>query len=383
MMGRKVRLKKDEDGYALLLVLILLILVGLIIGPFLLLMTTSLMSSQRHEEWMHGFYAADAGIETGVYKILHTDPNLPDVGATYTYILEDEGGQALEINGSTVEVELYGEQEETYRITATSTDNSDGKSTTIESYASLPADASFLGLFDNAITSNGDVTIQPGTEIDGDVQYGGELDNRGEIDGEITQATEDWPTAEQLSAFYWEDVKDLEPFASNTIDLKTYDDDIGPLYRNGSLTIKSTASDPRTATLGGTVYVTGDVTIGQSGKDFTMELNGQTIYAEGNIALQPKCTISGSGAIIAVAEGDVDFQPNLLSGEDDFIFILSVEGTVTMKPGGSFYGAMAGIVEVEIQPNCTLEWRSLAEGEELNFLTEIIGELEIHTYTIE
>ena len=90
-MGKKVKLRKDEGGYAFALVLILLILIGLIIGPLLVLMTTTLMSSYYHEEWMLGFYAADAGIEDAAYKIRHSDPNLPPTAGdpSYEYTIAD------------------------------------------------------------------------------------------------------------------------------------------------------------------------------------------------------------------------------------------------------------------------------------------------------
>lgn len=98
-MGKKVKLRKDEGGYALALVLILLILVGLIIGPLLLLMTTSLMSAQRHEEGMLGFYAADAGIEDAAYKIQHNDPNLPQNAddEPLIYTMEDVNGSEVRV----------------------------------------------------------------------------------------------------------------------------------------------------------------------------------------------------------------------------------------------------------------------------------------------
>ena len=99
MMGKKVKLRKDEGGYALILVLILLILVGIIIGPLLLLMTTSLMSAYRHEEGMLGFYAADAGIEDAAYKIQNADGNLPQNAddEPLVYPIEDVNGNDVTV----------------------------------------------------------------------------------------------------------------------------------------------------------------------------------------------------------------------------------------------------------------------------------------------
>jgi len=372
---KNVTLRKDEAGYALMWVLVVIILAGIILVPLFLLMTAGLTSSHLHEERMLRFYAADAGIEDAIYRVIHEkDPTIPD-----------PDGQLL-INGSTVDVTITADpvEDNTYKITSTATDDADGKSTTVESYVQLLV-TDLAGLFDNAITSNGNVTIQPGTVVEGNVQHGGVLiDRSGSVSPEedIAKPFENWPTAELLSSHYLEQVDVSNPFPSDTIDLKTYVGNIGPLYSLGSLTIKSTTSEPRTGTIGGTVYLTGDMVIGLSGgKGFTIDLNGQTIYAEGSITVMPNCTITGSGCIIAV--GEVDFQPTMASDEDDFVFIMSLENQVKLHPSGDFYGALVGNATVELQPNCTLTWRPIAEGEYLNFPTEVTVDLEVLTYTIE
>ncbi len=62
----------------------------------------------------------------------------------------------------------------------------------------------------------------------------------------------------------------------------------------------------------------------------------------------------GDGCIIAVV--DIDFQPSMESEEDDFVFVMSVDGTVSFKPMGGFKGSLAGNVEVNLQPNSSLTW---------------------------
>lgn len=360
-MGKKVKLSKDEGGYALGLVLILLILVGLIIGPLLLLMTTTLMSSYRHQEWMLGFYAADAGIEDAAYKIQHEDPILPAIGVSYPYVIEDEYGEALQINDCTVGVTIEGidhPSDEVYKITSTAT--SDGRSTTVESY--VKADRVDLsGFGDNAITTNGTVTIMPGSEVIGDI----------ETDPEY------WPTAEQLAAYFWEDVESLTPVPdghsiniSSGTEVDPYP--IGPLSAAGDLTITGAG----VARLDGTVYVKGDLTVMPNCE---INLNGQSIFAEGTITFQPGCTVSGSGCIIAV--GDVDFRPDMDSAPGDFVFVMSVEGTVWFSPSGDFYGSVAGDVEVQLQPGTTLTWVEPGEGFEWPAGGEAV--LDIRTYTIQ
>ncbi|MCL0084398.1 hypothetical protein M1N82_02525 [Dehalococcoidia bacterium] len=60
---------RDEKGQAMILVLILLLVGGLIIAPLLGFMSTGLMAGQTLENKMKEFYAADAGIEYGLWKL--------------------------------------------------------------------------------------------------------------------------------------------------------------------------------------------------------------------------------------------------------------------------------------------------------------------------
>jgi len=361
MMGKKIRLKKDEGGYALALVLILLILIGLIIGPLLVLMTTTLMSAYRHEEGMLGFYAADAGIEDAAYKIQHEDGNLPeDVGFSYGY----PEYPALYVNDSEVHVAIQrvsseDPDDEVYMITSTAT--SGGGSTTVESY--VKADRVDLSSFaDHAITTNGEVTWQPpGADPPIDPPDSIEYD------------PEYWPTAEEVAAYFWEDVKNLTPFPSATIDVK-YTDSIGPLYRNDSLTIKSTSSEDKTATLGGTVYVTGDLAILPG---WTLNLNDKTIFVEGSIT-KLQCKLRGSGSIIAV--GNIEFKPNIDSDPNEFIFVMSIGGTVTFEPQDDFFGAVAGDVKVQLRPDATV---TLGDSSGFEWPSGGVAALDTLTYTIQ
>jgi len=86
--------------------------------------------------------------------------------------------------------------------------------------------------------------------------------------------------------------------------------------------------------------------------DPAIKLNGATIYAEGNITLQPGTDIYGPGCIIAA--GDIDFQPNLVTGEEGFILLMSIAGEVKFQPGNDFYGCVAGDVDVSLQPEAGL-----------------------------
>ncbi len=80
------KLIKGERGQALPIVLILLLIGGLIIAPLLGYMSTGLMAGQLHEELMERLYAADAGVEDALYKIMTDNPLIPQIlGDNQTY----------------------------------------------------------------------------------------------------------------------------------------------------------------------------------------------------------------------------------------------------------------------------------------------------------
>lgn len=92
-------INKKESGQAFILVLILLLVGALMIGPLLGFMGTGLVAGQTYEERVAEVYAADAGVEDAIYKIMNHDPSLPaDETDSITYQLTDP------INGETVDV---------------------------------------------------------------------------------------------------------------------------------------------------------------------------------------------------------------------------------------------------------------------------------------
>ncbi len=154
------------------------------------------------------------------------------------------------------------------------------------------------------------------------------------------------------------------------------------MYRNGDLEIDNTGG-PATSVLQGTVYITGNLVFRQPGanKAYTIDLNNQTIYVEGNITFPAlRVSIAGSGCIIAV--GDVDFKPGIGSNPGDFVFLMSVEGTITFNPGGDFYGSVAGNVDINLQPGTSLIWQDSA-GTGFNFPLEGAQTLVIRTWEID
>ena len=134
---------------------------------------------------------------------------------------------------------------------------------------------------------------------------------------------------------------------------------IGPLYRDGKLEITNKGGYVYPF-LDGIIYVNGDLELGTEQGDFTLNLSNQTIFAEGNIDVGGKVTITGSGSIIAL--GNIEFSPNMESGENDFIFILSIEGDVGLQPGGEFWGSVAANGQADVSPKNLVGHRDPNQG---------------------
>ena len=105
---------KNESGQgALAMVLILLMLGAVILTPLLVFMSTGLKSGQVYESKMQEFYAADAGVEDAMRRIM--DGNL-----SAAYSLGEE------INDRDVTVTIKDNGGGIYLITSTATSDDGG-----------------------------------------------------------------------------------------------------------------------------------------------------------------------------------------------------------------------------------------------------------------
>jgi Flp pilus assembly pilin Flp len=383
------RLLRDEKGASLVMVLILLLISGLIIGPLLSYMGTGLITGEIYERRTDELYAADAGVEDAIWSISHRliplgswqESNEQPGWWVYEY------PEPLIVNGKSVDLTVYRKdldptcgEELVYRILATAVTDDDGNTaaidsaTTVEAYV-LALSMNFTALLDHAIVSYNTIGVKPGDVVNGDVWLPDEDDlsiqpSSSEPEAVINGTVKDkgdmiitWPTYEQLSTYYYEDVEGTDD-PGPSIDIEDTNT-IGACYRDGDLVIDNTG-DPDTLVLDGTVYVAGDLKFLQSGSHgYTIDLNGHTIFAEGGIYFPShRVSISGSGCIIA--GGDIIFHPGITSGGDDFVLVMSIAGIVDFQPSGDFTGCVAGNVDVQLQPNCTINWID-PEGKGLDF----------------
>jgi Tfp pilus assembly protein PilX len=365
------RLIRDQKGQAMVMAVILLLVSGLVVSSLMSYMGTGLVTGRVYESRVAELYAADAGVEDAVWKI-QNDIGLCPGNPSTTYNISGINSNSVEVtityvtnttNNNTTTV--------TYQVESTATN--DGSGTKIEAYVSATTvTGNFSGILENVITSPCDYTLGGPTQVD---------PPEGEEHGPEANYPGDWPTGEILSEMYWDSVKDY-PYTSGTLDVKDYAAGIGPLYRDGTLDIENTGTAGSTVQLTGTVYVTGDTLIGMTDKAFTLDLNEQTIFVLSDSGAAPeddpcnpgneyalkigtKCTLTGSGCIIAV--GGIEFKPNLAFTEGDFVFVLSLGGKTYMQPNGDFYGTLAGSAEVYIQNGDAHWFDSPFIDEGLNF----------------
>jgi hypothetical protein len=111
-----IRMLRKEAGQALPMALILLFLGAAIIIPTLYFTTTNLKATEVVDQKTRDIYAADAGIDDGLWKVRYN--YLPDkllgkwtdatYNQTYTYVMHDsdDPGDTVPINDRNVEVEI-------------------------------------------------------------------------------------------------------------------------------------------------------------------------------------------------------------------------------------------------------------------------------------
>jgi Flp pilus assembly pilin Flp len=359
------RMLKDEKGAAMAVALILMLVSGLIAAPLLSHMGTGLVTGEVYEGRTAELYAADAGVDDASWKILHArEAGLPGCGNSWNYTYPGPEDPAFEVNGRNVEVTIQHLGTGFYKIISTAT-GGDGSSTRITAHTAL----SFMdlsGILDYAISSNHAINIT-GTDtiVAGDVYIPDEAnvdDPNNAITGTIYDSDDvslDWPTFDQLHTFYWPDVADLDPgnpapviYIPNWATTRANSFGWGPYLADvEKLEYLEVKGGERWMRLDGTIYVKGNFYLDPS---INLDLNGHTIFATGTIKLSSGSVLYGSGCIIA--KGNINFQPELSCEDNQYILLLSLEGTTTLQPDSDFQGTVAGNTEVQIQPGNEIVW---------------------------
>jgi hypothetical protein len=272
------RIISDENGKILVIALILLVVGGLILAPLLGLMTTGLVSGQVYEKKTDELYAADAGVENGIWHLQH--------GGSANDTLE------LTINGKAVTVEIEElphdcDEMATYEITSTAT-SQDGSSTTVLAQVTnitVYTDELFYDhnagtvYIPNNVYVEGDVELSAEVHIVGDLKAGGNVIlNQGSLIGGIVCVG-----------------GDLTLNNNATIEAE--------VYVGGNLIMNSMAVIESDINVGGSVCISGDsMVIGGIHAEEDVTVEGQNALVDGNICTNGNVSIGGQNAQVC---GDV------------------------------------------------------------------------------
>jgi hypothetical protein len=178
------------------------------------------------------------------------------------------------------------------------------------------------------------------------------------------------PEENLVQNYYLSQVEEmgLEPIPGGKINL-SLSENSGPLYIDGDAIFVTDDYNTVTTKLVADsgedriIFVNGEVQFDQK---CNLNLNGYTIFAASfdpldAIWTDTQCDIGGPGALIA--NGGINFQPQLNNTE--YLYVMSLAGDITMKPGDSFVGSIAGDLTVQLQPGVTITWAD-PTGLELN-----------------
>jgi cytoskeletal protein CcmA (bactofilin family) len=268
------RIISDENGKVLILVLILLVVGGLILTPLLGLMSTGLVAGQVYEKKTDELYAADAGVENGIWHLQQ--------GGSVDDILE------LTINGKDVTVEIEELPHEcyemaTYEITSTATSQDSSGTTVLAQVTGITVYVDELFLDANAgtvyIPNNvyveGDVELSAEVHIVGDLKAGGNVIlNQGTLIGGIVCVG-----------------GDLSLNNNATIQ--------AAVYVGGDLTINNLAEIESDLNVGGAVFIGGSSDVyGGIHSNGDVTLDGQSPQVVGNVCTNGNVSVEGSSAQI-------------------------------------------------------------------------------------
>ncbi len=323
---KKLFIKNGESGLAMIMVLIMLALGSLIVVPTLTLSSTNLEYQRVVERNTLETYAADAGAQYAIFEL----SNNPGAFGPETL--------SSTINGKTVTVIVENVDSNIYKITSTATTDG-GSSTTIESYVELA-----IGLFDNAITSQADISVGKDCTVTGDIYYGGEFTyghNFVQINGVPIQGEPAFSSQQENENF-------AQIYKEEALAGDTYEGD--KIIPNNQGTIYL-----------GPLYITGNLEVG---KDNIIVVEG-TIYVEGNIDMDKYAEFTGSGSIVAV--GDIHLAKASNYGPEGNSVIMSLNGDITFRKE-------ATIEALIYAPNGTISFKKKA-----NVIGAVVG-VNIQSY---
>jgi hypothetical protein len=362
------RLIRDEKGRAMVMALILLAVGGLTTTPLLAYMSTGLIAGEFYERSTAEVYAADAGVEDGVWKIQHNADGVPQgfCDPSLAYNISDVNGKSVDVtiewvNNLTTSV--------TYKITSIATTDSNS-STTVESYVEKIIGGE-LDIFSGILASKGDIWLKQDSTVTGDIYIGGDITGEFTHDGEIIPTEPDsFPTQEQDEEFAQMFKEEAMAGGTHYGSLNISSDrDLGPLYITGNLDI--TTKDI-TVNLMGTIYVEGEI---RATKEYTITGSGSMV-AVGNIYLSKLAGYGTEGdSVIMSLNGNITFKKEAVIEA----LIYAPNGTISFDKGATVTGSVVG-ADIQADKEGTFTYIQKAGGFDLP--GQLPDTVEIKTYSI-
>jgi len=304
------RIVRQEKGHGLDLVLTLLGLGGLIMAPLLGLTSTGLLAGRVYEDNTHELYAADGGVEDGIWHLTQ--------GGSVNDTLE------LTVNGKAVTVEMEELPHDcnelaTYEITSTAV-SQDGSSTTVlaqvtgltvymdEMFYDANAGTVYIP---NHVYVEEDVYISSEVHIVGDLKAGGNVVlNQGSLIGGIV-------------------------CVGGALELNNNATIEASVYVAGDLTMNNLAAIQGDVNVGGDVTMTGgSVVLGGIHADGDVSVDGKDALVDGDICANGNVQVAGQNALV---DGDVSAGGTITADEGKI--------TGTRCPGGA-----CGVCEIDPCP---------------------------------
>ncbi len=381
--------RKHERGAILVLALIMLAIILAIIPILVAFINSGARSSIMYERKNNELYTADAGVQDAI-QFLKNCTSLPM--DTIPYNLQTKYGQDVNDRSGQVTVSPYIKDGIQYYKIFSQGQTLSGEETTITAFVNA-FDAYGWAHADNAFMSPETLDFKSGNggSIIGGAQLPQGRTGQGSIDVMNTSAILGWPEASYFADFYEPQVSgspgipDISVSKNGTVDF-------GPIDQPGDLTIGSNGNG--NLNLQGTWYIHGNLNVLRNGSNGTLNinLNNKAMFVEGGInqetnSGQKVVQFNGPGVIIAV--GDVSMEPGPAVNPDGtpddtkYVYILSIEGRVYLKPRGVFVGSIAARRASEIYPSTRITFYGDPSFGSLNLPSSdsttheiVIGEVE-------
>ena len=177
--------------------------------------------------------------------------------------------------------------------------------------------------------------------------------NKGTINGEIIDQPIEWPTIEEVSAFYLDQVDGAPTHEGNLIlnlgpETMGNPYSLGPIYINGDLIIEWCTEGA--VRLDGTVYVTGSVEINDN---VNVYMNNNTIFSQGAFWISASAPVYEYGCI--VTGPTISFNPDY--DPDACIILWSVSDVVEVGSSGvEIYGSAYAANDVKVARDSILTY---------------------------